>query len=1078
MIHRNKKNAEATAEQREDHAERRASTYWLVRDSKSIIFLILLLAFIGAFFYFSIPVSVFPNTNFPRILIAVDNGVMPIDQMLVTITRPIEETVNSVPGLQEVRSITSRGTAEVDLFFDWKVDMFVTLQRVDSALARLQPSLPSTVRIDAQRLTFASFPILGYSLTSDTIPQTSLWEIATYDMKPRLNRLNGVSTVTVQGGQVPEFQIMPDPAKLLRASVTIPEILNAVQQTNLVESPGLLETNHKLTLELVNGQVQNPNQISDIVIKNTPAGVPIRIADIATVTPSIEPLYTIVTADEKPAVLININRQPDSNTVAVANEVHAEIDNLRSALPPGIQLKTFYDQSTIVNESIKSVRDAIVIGIILAFIMLLVFLRDWGSSIVAGLVIPVTILLTFIVLKMIGESFNLMTLGGLAAAVGLVIDDAIVVVENIVLHRDAGERKLQAIQNALREIKTPLVASTITPVVVFLPLITITGVTGSFFRALAITMSAALLCSLALALTWTPNLSQYFLGKKKKTEGEDASVNAEASDAADLRTRASATTSPTTSQTEETKRLLAAEEASMRGFFGKIIARYERWLKRALDHPWWMAGFAVLLIAASYLCYRTLGSDLLPTMDEGSFVVDYIMPAGSSLQETNRVVEHVEDMIRAIPEVETTARRTGLQLGLAAVTEANTGDISVKLKSNRNRGIDATIADVRSKINEQEPALHVEFVQILQDLIGDLTSAPQPIDIKLFSSNAELLRDTGPRVAEAIKKIPGVVDVLNGIENTISGPANVFQVKTGITARTGFTPQEVATDAAAIVQGAPAATPVITNNHAYTLRVRFPNETRASQESMSNTLLVSSKGTTATLGALADMTTMPGQVEIRRDNLQRDVAVTGLLQGIDLGTAITNVKKAVADLHLPSSIRVEYGGTYQTQQQSFRSLMLVLLVALVLVFLVLLFEFKTFSAPVAVLCSAVLSTSGVFFALFVTATTFNIASFMGLIMVIGIVSKNGILLLDADQKFRAAGMAPEEAMIQAGRRRLRPIVMTALAAVVGMLPLALAIGSGSQMLQPLAIAVIGGILISMGLSLIITPAVHFYMSNE
>jgi len=1032
-----------------------ADTYWFTRHSRSVIFLILTLALLGGYLAFTIPVSVFPSTNFPRILIAVDNGVMPIDQMMVTITRPIEETVNSVPGLLTVRSITSRGSAEVDLFFRWDVDMFQTLQYVNAALSRVQPELPATAKIEAHRMTFASFPIIGYSLVAPNIPPTKLWEMATYDIKPRLNRLDGVSTVLVQGGQEPEFYVTPDPAKLQLAGITVPDILEAVRKTNLIDSPGLIENNHQLVLGLVNAQVRTPEQIAATVIKTTQSGIPVRIGDIAAVAPGVKPVYTIVNANGKPAILLNINRQPDSNTVQVANEVHAEVARIQQSLPPGVQLQPFYDQSIIVGESIKSVRDAILLGLILASIILVVFLRDWGTSIVAGLVIPVTILVTFIALKVLGESFDLMTLGGLAAAVGLVIDDAIVVVENIVLHRDAGESRTRAIHSALQEITVPLIGSTVTPIVVFLPLIAITGVTGTFFRALAITMGVSLLTSLALALTWTPNLSLYFIGRGKRDREEESEDSEE----------------------ESISRLLAAEDAHLSGFFQKVVAFHERWLRRALARPLYLAVLSAGLIVISYLCYRFSGSDLLPEMDEGGFIVDYIMPAGSSLAETDRVVNHIEQLLREMPEVESTSRRTGMQLGLAAVTEANTGDISVKLKQKRDRDIEEIISDVRAEIKQKEPAVDVEFPQVLQDMIGDLTSAPEPIQIKLFSADAKVLEEWAPKVADSISKIHGVVDVLNGVENTISGPAVVFQVDPMVAARAGFSAEEVATDAAAILEGEPAPTPVVTNDRAYTLRVRFPQSNRASLSAMRDTLLTSSTGKTATLGSLATVTEFPGQTEIRRENLQRDIAVTARLEGSDLGSAMDAVQKGISSLHLPATIRVEYGGTYEEQQKSFHDLVLVFVLAILLVFIVLLFEFGEFAAPLAILASALLSTSGVFIALLVTRTTFNISSFMGMIMVVGIVAKNGILLLDADQKFRKLGMSAEDAMLQASRRRLRPIVMTALATVAGMLPLAFAIGAGSQMLQPLAIAVIGGILISMILSLIITPAVHSYLGR-
>jgi multidrug efflux pump subunit AcrB len=442
------------------------------------------------------------------------------------------------------------------------------------------------------------------------------------------------------------------------------------------------------------------------------------------------------------------------------------------------------------------------------------------------------------------------------------------------------------------------------------------------------------------------------------------------------------------------------------------------------------------------------------------------------------VLQHVERILRATPEVESIARRTGLQLGLAAVTEANTGDISVKLKSDRKRSADEVIADVRHKITRAEPVLDVEFPQLLQDMIGDLTSAPEPCVIKLFSEDQEVLNQWAPRVGDAIKKIPGVVDVENGIENTISGPARVFTVDPAVTARAGFSPQEVELDTSAILQGEPAQAPVVLNGRQYTIRVRFPGETRVSLDAIRNTPLVSSTGKTATLGTLAVVSEIPGQTEIRRENLQRNVEVTARFEGMNLGEGMQKVQETVASLDLPPSIRVAYGGQYQEQQKSFRDLVFVLILAIVLVFTVLLFEFGGFAAPLAVLCSALLSTSGVFVALLLTRTTFNLSSFMGLIMVVGIVAKNGILLLDADQKFRAAGVEAEDAMMHAGERRLRPIMMTALATVAGMIPLSLGWGAGSQMLQPLAIAVIGGILASMILSLIVTPAVHYYLAGR
>ena len=1014
--------------------------FWLVRYRGPIIFFFIVLSLAGVYAAEQMPISVFPETNFPRVVIGIDNGVMPVEQMQVTITKPIEDAVNSVPGLMTVRSTTSRGSAEVSLFFDWSVDMYRTLQLVDAAISKARQTLPSTATITTNRLTFATFPILGYSLTSDRLSQTQLWELATYQLKPPLNRVAGVSTITVQGGKVPEFHIVPNMARMQTAGVTILDLVNSVQASNIVDSPGLYEANHQLILGLVGAQAHDAEQLGRLVVKTTASGAAVRVADVATVQPGVLPTYTAVTADDHAAVLLNVTRQQSSNTVAVADAVAAKIQQLRKTLPAGVRLEPFYDQSELVRESIRSVRDAILIGLVLACVILFLFLGDWTSSLVAGLVIPVTVAITILFLWAIGESFNLMTLGGLAAAIGLVIDDAIVVVENIVSHRDSGETRAQAARLALREIAVPLVGSTVTPVVVFLPLISVTGVTGSFFRALAITMTIALLTSLLLAVTWTPALSLVFLRERRDT---------------------------TKGTHEEHGR-----------FMSRVLHWHERGLSWSLSRPFMLLGLCALLIFGSWFSYRALGSDLLPEMDEGGFILDYIMPAGSSLSETNRVLEHVDRILHGIPEVESTSRRTGLQLGLAAVTEANTGDITVKLKSRRDRGIDEVIADARAQIKKTEPELDVEFTQVLQDMIGDLSNAPAPIQIKVFANDPALLAELGPRIGDAISKIGGVVDVENGIDNTISGPATNFQIDPTVAARMGFTPSEIAEDATSILDGVTTTDPLIANGRPYTVRVRLGDETRQSLDTIQNTVFNSSTGKLATLGSLAQMTQLPPQNEIKRENLQQLITVTARLEGSDLGTAIAKVQRTVSAMHLPPTVRVEYGGAYQEQQQSFHELLRVLLLSLVLVFCVLLAEFRNFSAPTAILTSSVLSISGVVFALLITGTTFNVASFMGLIMVIGIVAKNGILLLDADERYRHEGVSAREAMIHAAQRRLRPILMTASAAICGMLPLAFAFGSGSQMLQPLAIAVIGGLIISMVLSLIVTPVIYYLLTRS
>jgi len=587
--------------------------------------------------------------------------------------------------------------------------------------------------------------------------------------------------------------------------------------------------------------MRSPN----FVVKTTPGGAPVRVGDVAIVRPSVMPVYTVVTANAKPAVLLNVYRQPDSNSVDVPMRYTRKwTGSVRSCQSPSAWSRsTIYPRSSLRPSIASATRSCS--ALLLASLIMVLFLRDWGTSLVAGLVIPATIAVTFIVLRALNESFNLMTLGGLAAAVGLVIDDAIVVVENIVLHRDSGQSRAEAIRSAIAEIRTPLVGSTITPIVVFLPLISIMGLHGVFFRALAVTVAVSLLTSLALALTWTPTLSHYLIRRHGKTGAP------------------------------------ARHDQAPQG----LMRVYERTLRFVLEHPLILAVFSIALIGGTYVAYQHTGSDLLPSMDEGGFIVDYIMPAGSSLAETNRVITHVDQILRRHPDVENTTRRTGMELGLAAVTEANKGDMTVRLKRDRKHTSEEVISEVRVKIKKAEPTLDVDFPQRLQDMIGDLTSSPEPVVIKMFAQDPEILKAHAPRVAAAIKKIPGVVDVFDGIENTISGPARIFNVDPAVTARAGFTPQEVEINASAMLQGEPAPPPVVVNDRAYPIRIRFPEQTRTSLDAIRNTLVVSGTGKTATIGSLTSMTEIPGQSEIRRENLQRDVQVTGRFEGINLGTA-------------------------------------------------------------------------------------------------------------------------------------------------------------------------------------------------
>src|SRR6266404_2926931 len=835
--------------------------------SRAVLVMIAVICAAGLYAAWKLPIAIFPATNFPRIVIIVDNGVAPAPQTLVSVTRPIEEAMNGISGIQRIKSKTSRGSSEISLFFDWSVDVRQSLQLVQARLSQLASTLPPTARIDhVERLTFAVFPVTGYSLTSDTRDLASLRDIANYTIRPQLARLPGIATVGVAGGKNREFHVMIDPERLVAHNVSVQQVVDAVHNSNIIVSPGLIEENHQLELALVSGQATKPEDLSGIVVA-TVNNAPVTLADVATVGAGVEPQYTLVSAyPGKPAVLLNINRQPDANTVAVVDEVKAELAAMRGQIPKDVTIAPYYDQSLLVHDSMNSVRDSIVIGLLLSVVILFAFLRNWGTTFVAVLVIPVTVLATFLAMWLAGLSFDLMTLGGVAAAIGLVIDDAIVVVENIYTHMALGQSRREAVQAAISEITIPIIGSTITPVVVFLPLTLLTGVTGSFFRSLALTMAVALLTSLVLALSFTPVLAERFVrAKRRRGENEDL----------DQQTNEESLANGREKEEEERGRIL-----------GSIIRRYDWVLGHALDHRWLVLIIIAVVLAGSYLLYRSLGSEFLPEFDESAFILDYWAPPGASLAETDRMLHDVEEKLMKTPEIESYSRRTGLELGLF-VTEPNRGDYAVKLKPGHKRATDEVISDLRGQIAEAEPALEIEFVGIVPDVIGDLQGNPEPIEIKLFSEDAAALQAKADEVEASIKKISGVVDTKNGV--IVSGPAVTFKIDPLLASKFGVTADDVAKTAATAMSGDPASF-ILQQDRLIRVRVIFPADLRKSLEKVKALQVRSAAGQLFRVDQVADVEYDKGQIEIGRENLRQMVSVTGRLEGKDLGTAISQIR--------------------------------------------------------------------------------------------------------------------------------------------------------------------------------------------
>lgn len=1005
------------------------------RRQKAIIFTAVVLSLAGIFALFKMPISLFPNIDFPRIVMIADNGEEPADRMMIEVTRPLEEAARSIPGVVLVRSATSRGSSEISINFQWGTNIIQALQLLQGKVASIRNQLPPTVSIDIERMNATVFPIEGFSLTSDSLDQVQLRDLAYYVIRPALVRINGVAEVRIVGGKKREFLVRVDPHKLESYQLSISDVASAIQKTNFVSATGLVERNYQIYLSLVNGLYGDINEISKTVVafKNN---MPITVGDLATVSPSEKIEYIRVTADGKKAVLVNIIRQPGGNTVQIGRDVRSELANLKSVIPPGVKIKYFYDQGDFISSSIGSARDSLLIGILLAIVVLFLFLRSFRISAVAILSVPMVVATTLFFLYASGETLNIMTLGGIAAAIGLVIDDTVVLIENIFRHlRLEGGKIKDAVSSSLRELLPAVVGSSLSTVVVFLPFAFLTGVSGAFFKSLALTMAVALIVSLIYSITLVPLLSEKFI-KPKDAEKE-----------------------------------LGREEKSKHW----ISRKYESSLKILMKYKIISPVLVLILLSSTYLLYRNIGSGFMPDMDEGSFVLDYSSPPGTSLDETNRMLENVEKIIMSIPEVDSYSRRTGTQLGFF-ITEPNTGDFLIKLKKNRNRSVFQIIDELRSKIEASEPALRIDFGQAMQDLIGDLTNTPAPVEIKIFGPDQQTIESVAREVADLIKSVPGVVDVFNGI--VISGPSIVVRPDPVKAARAGLTFDDIQSQLRTIMEGS-ADTYVLRGEKLIAVRVRYPSEYHSSLQQIEDARIKSTNGFFVRVKDVADINVLKGQSEIDREDLKIMVPVTARLSGRDLGSTISDIKRLLsAKLLLPQGVTYSFGGQYQSQQESFIGLLIVLITASLLVMLVLLFEFESFSVPVIVFSTNIASLFGVLIALHLTHITFNISSFVGMIMMVGIVAENAIFIIHMAKKFEAEGMLPDAAIIEASKVRARPILMTTLAAVFALAPLALGVGAGAQMQQPLAVAVIGGFSVSSFLLLFLLPGTYVLFSKR
>jgi CzcA family heavy metal efflux pump len=1003
---------------------------WMQAHRRSVVFFLCILIVAGAVAAFNLPVSLFPWVNFPRVLVSVDAGDRPAEQMELEVMRPVEEAIQRVPGVVNVRSTVSRGEADVSINFDWGGDMVMSTLQITQAVNQLLPSLPQGTSIEVRRMDPTVFPILAYSLASSHESPSQLYDIAQYKLRPLLAGIPGVARAEVVGGAQEEYQVIVDPARLVAYDLSLSDVSTALSAANVVKAVGRLEDHYKLYLAVADTRFHDIDEIRQTVLKAGKNGL-VRLDDVATVVRGVAPQWVRVNADGHDAVLLNIYQQPDSNSVQIAADVKARLEG--AGLPKDVKLANWYDQSDLVTASAASVRDAILIGMLLAGGVLWLFLRNIRITLIAIAVVPAVLAATVLMLYVLHMSFNIMTLGGMAAAVGLIIDDAIVMTEHIIrrINGPADEDHDQ-IWQAAREFTQPLVGSSASTIIIFVPLAFLSGVTGAFFKALSLTMASGLLFSFLVAWIAIPILTDHILSADDAPPEHDD------------------------------------------GFMCRLHGRYRRLLPRLIARPSLLLIGLVPLLALGLIAYFNVGSGFMPDMDEGGFVLDYRSAPGTSLTETNRLLNQVETIVRENPYVETYSRRTGTQLG-GGLTEANEGDFFIRLKKGSRPPIETVMEDIRQKVEARVPGLDIELAQLLEDVIGDLTAVPQPVEIKLYSDDPKLLESSARNIAAQLEKVHGVVDVQDGI--VPAGDALEIRIDRVKASLEGIT-SEAATQIVQEAVDGEVTTSVRGDVKMIGVRVWTPPQVRSSEQSLGDLLLRAPDGHLLPLSRIAEIHAVSGQPQIDREDLKRMIAVTGRISGRDLGSTIADVQKMLGRKDvLPAGMRYELGGLYKQQQIAFHGLMAVFIAALALVFLLLLYLYESFRVALTILAMPLLAVSAVFIGLWVTGIELNISAMMGMTMIIGIVTEVAIFYF-SEYRDTSAGGHSVDALVQAGINRMRPIAMTTIAAILTLLPLAFAFGQGSAMQQPLAVAIVSGLLVQLPLVLLAMPVLFHWLHGR
>ena len=1006
----------------------------------TVVLVIIILG--GLFAYGKMQTALFPEITFPKIKIIADAGQQPVNKMMITVTRELENAVKQVPDLKMIRSITSRGSCEISAYMDWKANIDVSQQRIESKINQVRNLLPPEVQITVERMNPSILPVIGYTLEARGMTPIAEKLLAMYSIKPFLSQVEGVSEIRVIGGKTKEYWLTLNPGKMSTLGVTPDAIIAALNATNFIKSNGYLSDYRQMYLTVTDAVVDTKDELEKLVISNNGKRI-ITLQDIAAINIQEAKEYVKINANGHSAILLAVVKQPNANLVDLSDRMRTKVEELRKVLPKGVTIQPFYVQSDFVKESVKSVTDSLWIGLALAILVAIIFLRSLKASLVILITIPVTLLLTLIVLYATGQTFNIMTLGAIAAAIGLIIDDAIVVVEQI--HRTHEEQPEEPaaslLQKAIKYLLPAMVGSSLSTIVIFVPFILMTGVAGAYFKVLTDTIIITLVCSFFVSWIGLPVV--YLLLSRSKPKPLNAK-----------------------------QRLKRFKESIQPAH----TVHNQKWVGFFIRRPYISVLFMLLLAGCIYFILPKLQTGFLPEMDEGSIVLDYSSPPGTSLEETDRMLKEVEKIITKIPDVETYSRRTGTQMGFF-ITEPNRGDYLIQLKHKRQRNSNQVIDEIRAKVEASQPALRIDFGQVIGDMLGDLMTSVQPIEVKIFGADQKKLQEISKQVSEVIINVKGTADVFDGI--VIAGPSISIVPDAVMLAQYGITPASLQYQLQTALEGNIVGT-VFDKQQLSSLRVVYPGNRNQSVEDIKQMQIFLPNGKLKPITDLADIKLNPGDAEVEREDLQSMGVVTGRLDNRDLGNVMKDIQKEVATkVVLPKGYHVTYGGAYADQQKSFSELLMILVTSSLLVFCVILFLFRDFKVALIILLMAVLGISGSYLGLYFTNTALNVGSYTGLIMIVGIIGENAIFTFLQFRESLQQSNNVDQAILYSISTRLRPKLMTALGAIIALMPIALGIGTGAQLHQPLAIAVIGGFIVALPLLLIVLPSLmHVAYKNK